>query len=101
MPVKQFWVKRAWFWFQRRGKAIDSQDFRIGDLIIPGHDRPFTFDSKHGVKYIMGYDIEFNVNINPVSLSIRGKLMMRRIMLNQFSRDSWSILLCHGFFLWP
>ncbi len=37
----------------------------LGDLIIPGHDRPFSFDSKHGVKYIMGYDVEFNVNINP------------------------------------
>jgi len=37
----------------------------LGDLIIPGHDRPFTFDSKHGVKYIMGYDVEFDVNINP------------------------------------
>jgi len=38
----------------------------LGDLIIPGHDRPFTFDSEQGVKYIMGYDVEFNVNVNPV-----------------------------------
>lgn len=37
----------------------------LGDLIIPGHDRPFTFDSEQGVKYIMGYDVEFDVNINP------------------------------------
>jgi len=37
----------------------------LGDLIIPGHDRPFTFDSKRGLKYIMGYDVEFDVNINP------------------------------------
>ena len=36
----------------------------LGDLIIPGHDRPFTYDFEQGVKYIMGYDVEFNVNIN-------------------------------------
>ena len=38
----------------------------LGDLIIPGHDRPFTFDSEKGVKYIMGYDVEFNVIVNPL-----------------------------------
>ncbi len=53
--------------FGSKDKARQSihEVLALGDLIIPGHDRPFSFDSKHGVKYIMGYDVEFNVNINP------------------------------------
>lgn len=51
--------------------AKEAQDsikklLSIGDIIIPGHDRPFIYDQEKGLVYLGGFDIEFTVKVNPL-----------------------------------